>query len=114
MSLKDIIKHAISENPVEFKESFQDEMNARVKHALLEKLSEATKKEEDEYEDDEEDEYEDDEDDAEDEDEDMIGEMKKLHASKKYNKSEMYDTMKEKYGCSKTKFEGLYASYCAK
>lgn len=45
-------------------------------------------------------------------DSDMVGEMKKLHASA-CNKTEMYAKMKEKYGCDKEKFEGLYASNCS-
>jgi hypothetical protein len=40
----------------------------------------------------------------------MGAEMKKLNAS--CSKTEMYGRMKEKYGCDKAKFEGLYASYC--
>ena len=41
----------------------------------------------------------------------MGKEMVKLNASCG-SKHEMYQKMKEKYGCSKETFEGLYASYC--
>jgi hypothetical protein len=41
----------------------------------------------------------------------MKAEMKKLHASA-CGKTEMYSKMKEKYGCDKPTFEGLYASVC--
>lgn len=40
-----------------------------------------------------------------------VGEMKKLHASS-CSKMEMYKKVSEKYGCSKPKFEELYAQYC--
>ena len=40
-----------------------------------------------------------------------VGEMKKLHASS-CSKMEMYKKVNEKYGCSKEKFEELYAQYC--
>jgi predicted ATPase len=44
--------------------------------------------------------------------EEMAAEMKKLHASG-CGKHEMYAKMKEKYGCDKKTFEGLYASNCS-
>jgi len=40
-----------------------------------------------------------------------VGEMKKLHASS-CSKTEMYNKVSEKYGCSEEKFEELYAQYC--
>jgi hypothetical protein len=60
--------------------------------------------------DDEDDEDEDDADDDAD-DAEMASEMKNLHASS-CGKTEMYAKMKEKYGCDKATFEGLYASNC--
>lgn len=67
----------------------------------------------DEDEEDDEDEADDsDDDEDEDDDEEAVAEMKKLHASKKYSKMEMYKKMSEKYGMTKKKFEGLYASNC--
>ena len=48
----------------------------------------------------------------EDDEEEMASEMKKLHASG-CGKHEMYAKMKEKYGCDKKTFEGLYASNCS-
>jgi len=41
-----------------------------------------------------------------------VGEMKKLHASS-CSKHEMYKRVSEKYGCSESKFEELYAQYCS-
>jgi len=40
-----------------------------------------------------------------------VREMKKLYASN-CAKNEMYNKVHEKYGCSKEKFESLYAQYC--
>jgi len=40
-----------------------------------------------------------------------VREMKKLYASN-CAKNEMYNKVQEKYGCSKEKFESLYAQYC--
>lgn len=40
-----------------------------------------------------------------------VREMKKLYASN-CSKNEMYTKCNEKYGCSKEKFESLYAQYC--
>jgi len=40
-----------------------------------------------------------------------VEDMMKLHASG-CSKHEMYEKIKEKYGCSKSTFEGLYASNC--
>ncbi len=40
-----------------------------------------------------------------------VGEMKKLHASA-CSKTEMYNKVSEKYGCSQSQFDELYAQYC--
>lgn len=40
-----------------------------------------------------------------------VGEMKKLHASA-CSKTEMYNKVSEKYGCSQAQFDELYAEYC--
>jgi len=40
-----------------------------------------------------------------------VGEMKKLHASA-CSKTEMYNKVSEKYGCSQSQFDELYAEYC--
>ena len=42
-----------------------------------------------------------------------VREMKKLHAAA-CPKNEMYKKCNEKYGCTKEKFNELYASYCSK
>lgn len=119
MSIEKIVAEAVDNNPLKLKEAFEEEMNARIRAALEEKYAEMTEakvaengdEEEDEDEDEMDDESEEDDDDEDDDDDDdMVGEMKKLHAS--YNKTEMYAKMKEKYGMSKSKFEGLYAQHC--
>lgn len=112
MSLEKLIAEAINENPLEVKEIFEAEMQARVLAALEERYKNALSEDEDLTED----EDEDDEDEDEDEDEDLdekacVGEMKKLHAAA-CPKNEMYKKCNEKYGCSKSKFEALYAQYC--
>lgn len=111
MSLEKIVAEAMAGKPLEMKEAFQEEMETRIQAALEEKFTAAMEaKEEDDEEDDEDDDEDDDDDDDED-DEKVGNEMKKLHASA-CSKNEMYGKMKEKYGCSKSRFEGLYASYC--
>ena len=110
MSLEKLIAEAINENPLEVKEIFEEEMKSRVLEALEERyknaLAEAEVLEE------EDDEDEEDEDDDDDMDEaGCVGEMKKLHAAA-CPKNEMYKKCNEKYGCSKAKFEALYAQYC--
>jgi len=107
MSLEKIIAEAIQGNPLNVKELFEEEMQKRVRAALEEKAKAAVAEEEDEDDADEDDSDDDDEDD----DGDMKAEMKKLHASA-CGKTEMYSKMKEKYGCDKPTFEGLYASVC--
>ena len=109
MSLEKIIAEAIQGNPLNVKELFEEEMQKRVRAALEEKAKAAVAEEEDEDDADEDDS--DDEDEDEDDDADMKAEMKKLHASA-CGKTEMYSRMKEKYGCDKPTFEGLYASVC--
>lgn len=124
MSLEKIVAEAMAGRPLEMKEAFEEEIQTRIQAALEEKaeamlagdeeLEEEVEEELEEAADEDDDEDEDDEDDDEDEDEDdrkMASEMKKLHASA-CSKVEMYAKMKEKYGCSKGKFEGLYASNC--
>ena len=121
MSIEKIVAEAVDNNPLKLKEAFEEEMNARIRAALEEKYAEMTEAKAkvaengDEDEDEDEDEHDDDhdeedEDDDDDDDEEMASEMKKLHAS--YNKTEMYAKMKEKYGMTKSKFEGLYAQHC--
>lgn len=118
MSIEKIVAEAVDNNPLKLKEAFEEEMNARIRAALEEKYAEMTEakvaENGDEDEDEDEDEYDDDhdeeDDDDDDDDDEMVGEMKKLHAS--YNKAEMYEKMKDKYGMSKSKFEGLYAQHC--
>ena len=112
MSLEKIVQEAMAGRPLEMKEAFEEEMEARIMAALEEKYKKAMKEEDDE---DDEDEDEDEDDDDEDEDEldekACVREMKKLHASA-CAKNEMYKKCNEKYGCTKEKFESLYASYC--
>ena len=116
MSIEKIVAEAIDNNPLKLKEAFEEEMNARIRAALEEKYKKMTAEEEDEDEDesDEDDSDEDDSDDDDDEDMDegaCVREMKKLHASA-CSKTEMYAKMKEKYGCTREKFNELYASNC--
>ena len=115
MSLEKIIEEAMAGRPLEMKEAFEEEIQARVQAALEQKyveMMEAKADEDDDEDEDDADEDEDEDEDDDDEDDKKIGnEMKKLHASA-CSKTEMYGKMKEKYGCDKGKFEGLYASYC--
>tara|TARA_X000000950_G_scaffold86936_1_gene109477 strand:+ start:1332 stop:1709 length:378 start_codon:yes stop_codon:yes gene_type:complete len=123
MSIEKIIAEAIDNNPLKLKEAFEDEMNVRIRAALEEKYKEMTSTEEEVVSEEteelvEEDEDESDEDDSDDDDDDedmdegaCVREMKKLHASA-CSKTEMYAKIKEKYGCSKAKFNELYASNC--
>jgi len=114
MSLEKIIEEAMAGRPLEMKEAFEEEIQARVQAALEQKyveMMEAKADDDDEDEDDADEDEDEDEDEDDDDDEKMVGEMKKLHASA-CAKTEMYSKMKEKYGCDKAKFEGLYASYC--
>ena len=120
MSIEKIIAEAIDSNPLKLKEAFEEEMNNRIRAALEEKYREMTEakvvENDDEEEDEDEEDHDDDEEEDEDEDDDMdeaacVREMKKLHASA-CSKTEMYKTVAEKYGCTKEKFEGLYAQYC--
>ena len=125
MSLEKIVAEAMAGKPLEMKAAFQEEIATRIEAALEEKyksafeedLEEAKNDDEDDSDEDDSDEDDSDEDDSDeddDEDDDKIGaDMKKLNASA-CTKTEMYGKMKEKYGCSKGKFEGLYASYCSK
>ena len=68
MSLEKIVAGAIENNPLEMKESFEEEMKARILAALEEKYKKmAMKEEEDEDEEDDEDEDEDEDDDEDEE-----------------------------------------------
>jgi sugar-specific transcriptional regulator TrmB len=117
MSLEKIVEEAMAGRPLEMKEAFAEEIQKRIQEALearfVEMMEAKSKDDEDE---DDEDEDEDDEDEDEDEMDESAGgmasDMKKLHASA-CSKTEMYAKMKEKYGCDKAKFEGLYASNCS-
>jgi len=107
MSIRDIIEHSVNKNPLAMKEALDEEMRNRIAIAIQEKMMAEKNDEMLEASDDE-----DDEDDDNDDDEDeMASEMKNLHASS-CGKTEMYAKMKEKYGCDKATFEGLYASNC--
>ena len=111
MSLEKIIKEALDKNPLEMKDAFAEEMQSRIAAALEEKYKSAMEEDLEEAKDDDDEDEDDDDDDDDDSDDDKIGaDMKKLNAS--CSKTEMYGKMREKYGCSKGKFEGLYASYC--
>ena len=110
MSIRDIIEHSVNKNPLAMKEALDEEMRNRIAIAIQEKMMAEKNDEMLEASDDEDDE--DDEDEDEDEDDaEMASEMKNLHASS-CGKTEMYAKMKEKYGCDKATFEGLYASNC--
>jgi len=114
MSLEKLIAEAIQENPLEVKEIFEEEMKTRVIEALEERYKNAMAEAEvlDEADEDDEDEDEDEDEDDDDMDEAAcVREMKKLHAAA-CAKNEMYKRCNEKYGCSKGKFEALYAQYC--
>ena len=129
MSIEKIIAEAIDNNPLKLKEAFEDEMNARIRTALEEKYKEMTSDseeeevvaeeteelvEEDEDESDESDEEESDDDDDEDEDFDegaCVREMKKMHKDGE-SKTKIIKAVKEKYGCSESKCNELYASNC--
>lgn len=126
MSLEKIVQEAMAGRPLEMKEAFEEEIATRIQAALEEKAEALIAGEEeldeeledDLHEADDEDEDDEDEDD-DDEDEDeldekaCVREMKKLHASA-CAKNEMYKKCNEKYGCTKEKFNELYASYCSK
>lgn len=107
MSLEKIIAEAMEGNPLNVKELFEEEMRKRIAAALEEKANAV--KEEDEEEDDADEDEGDDEDDMD--EAACVKEMKKLHASA-CAKTEMYKKVHEKYGCTKEKFESLYAQYC--
>jgi len=112
MSIRDIIEHSVNKNPLAMKEALDEEMRNRIAIAIQEKMM-AEKNDEmlEASDDDEDDEDEDDADDNDDDEDEMASEMKNLHASS-CGKTEMSAKMKEKYGCDKATFEGLYASYC--
>lgn len=124
MSIEKIIAEAIDNNPLKLKEAFEDEMNVRIRAALEEKYKEMTSEEEEvvaeeteelvEEDEDESDEEESDDDDDEDEDFDegaCVREMKKMHKDGE-SKAKIIKAVKEKYGCSESKCNELYASNC--
>jgi phosphopantothenoylcysteine synthetase/decarboxylase len=131
MSIRDIIEHSVNKNPLAMKEALEEEMRNRIANAIQAKMTEGSLEQEDldeehdedvlsEMSDDNDDDDDDDDmdDDDDDEDDDMdeaacVREMKKLHAAA-CPKNEMYKKCNEKYGCTKEKFNGLYASYCSK
>jgi len=126
MSIEKIVAEAINNNPLRLKEAFDEEMNVRIRAALQEKYQEMTEAvdaedleeeteelvENDDEEEDEDEDHDDEDGDDDDDDEEMANEMKKLHASA-CSKTEMYGKMKEKYGCTREKFNELYASACS-
>ena len=123
MSIEKIIAEAIDNNPLKLKEAFEDEMNARIRTALEEKYKEMTSEEEEvvaeeteelvEEDEDESDEEESDDDDDEEEFDEKacVAELKKRHADGE-SKSDCIKAVKEKYGCSESKCNELYAQYC--
>jgi hypothetical protein len=125
MSIEKIIAEAIDNNPLKLKEAFEDEMNVRIRAALEEKYKEMTSEEEEEVvaeeteelvEEDEDESDEEESDDDEDEDEDFdegacVREMKKMHKDGE-SKAKIIKAVKEKYGCSESKCNELYASNC--
>jgi len=125
MSIEKIIAEAIDNNPLKLKEAFEDEMNARIRTALEEKYKEMTSEEEvvaeeteELVEEDEDESDEEESDDDEDEDEDFdegacVREMKKMHKDGE-SKAKIIKAVKEKYGCSESKCNELYASNCGK
>jgi len=124
MSIEKIIAEAIDNNPLKLKEAFEDEMNARIRKALEEKYKEMTSSEEEEVvaeeteelvEEDEDESDEEESDDDEDEEEfdegACVREMKKMHKDGE-SKANIIKAVKEKYGCSESKCNELYASNC--
>ena len=123
MSIEKIIAEAIDNNPLKLKEAFEDEMNARIRTALEEKYKEMTSDSEEEVvaeeteelvEEDEDESDEEESDDDEDEDFDeaaCVREMQKMHKDGE-KKGDIIKAVKEKYGCSESKCNELYASNC--
>jgi predicted phage gp36 major capsid-like protein len=112
MSIEKIIATAIDNNPLKLKEAFDEEMSARIRTALEEKYRDRMDaKEEDDEDEDDEDESEDDDSDDSDDDEEVAKEMKAMHG-KGASKAKVLKAVKEKYGCTGAKAEGLYASNC--
>jgi hypothetical protein len=70
MSLEKIIKEAVEGNPLNMKEAFKEEMEARVLAAIEAKYEAMIAEESDEDEDEDDEDQDDDDDDDEDEDED--------------------------------------------
>lgn len=120
MSIEKIIAEAIDSNPLKLKEAFEEEMNGRIRAALEEKYREMTEAkvvendDEDEDEDEDEEDHDDEEEDEDDDDLDekaCVREMKKRLADGE-SKAEMMKAVREKYGCSESKCNELYAQYC--
>lgn len=114
MPLKDIAQAAMEKNPLEVKNAVEAELSQRVFDAIQTKMTSAYAAEEADDTEVEVAEIEVAEEAAEIEeadDSECVAEMQKLYASK-CSKNEMYNKVSEKYGCSKSKFEALYAQYC--
>jgi len=109
MPLKDIALAAMEKNPLEVKNAVEAELSQRVFDAIQTKMTSAYAAEEA---DDTEVEVAEEAAEIEEADDSAcVAEMQKLYASK-CSKNEMYNKVSEKYGCSKSKFEALYAQYC--
>jgi hypothetical protein len=122
MSIEKIIAEAIDNNPLKLKEAFEDEMNARIRTALEEKYKEMTSEEEEVVAEETEELVEEDEEESDDEESDddddidekaCVAEMKKRLADGE-PKGDIIKAVKEKYGCSESKCNELYASACGK
>jgi len=118
MSIEKIIAEAIDNNPLKLKEAFEDEMNARIRKALEEKYKEMTSEEEEVVAEETEELVEEDESDEEESDDEeefdekaCVAELKKRHADGE-SKADCIKAVKEKYGCSESKCNELYAQYC--
>ena len=105
MPLKDIAQAAMEKNPLEVKNAVEAELSQRVFDAIQTKMTSAYAAEEADDTEVEAAEIE------EADDSECVAEMQKLYASK-CSKTEIYNKVSEKYGCSKNKFEALYAQYC--
>ena len=115
MSIEKIIAEAIDNNPLKLKEAFEDEMNARIRTALEEKYKEMTSEETEELVEEDEEESDDEESDDDDDIDEKacVAEMKKRLANGE-PKGNIIKAVKEKYGCSESKCNELYASACGK
>ena len=99
----------MEKNPLEVKNAVEAELSQRVFDAIQTKMTSAYAAEE--ADDTEVEVAEEAAEIEEADDSGCVAEMQKLYASK-CSKTEMYNKVSEKYGCSKSKFEALYAQYC--